>query len=40
MNLNDLQLMSPHEHSVEVMHVEASWKERLHTRAPHGLNEN
>jgi hypothetical protein len=26
--------------SEDVIRLEASWKERLHTRAPYGLNDN
>ncbi|WP_421569971.1 GIY-YIG nuclease family protein [Stenotrophomonas sp. PD6] len=35
-----LQRLSPDMHSEEVVRVENSWKERLQTRAPHGLNDN
>jgi hypothetical protein len=35
-----LQLLSPTEGVEEVLRVESSWKERLHTRAPQGLNDN
>jgi hypothetical protein len=35
-----LQLTSPNADSNEVIGLETSWKHRLHTHAPHGLNEN
>jgi hypothetical protein len=35
-----LQRVSPDMLAEEVIRLEASWKTRLHTRAPHGLNEN
>lgn len=35
-----LQRVSPDMEPDEVIRLEASWKERLHTRAPFGLNEN
>ena len=35
-----LQRVSPDMESDEVIRLECSWKERLHTRAPHGLNDN
>jgi hypothetical protein len=35
-----LQRVSPDMDSDEVIRLEASWKERLHTRAPFGLNDN
>jgi hypothetical protein len=35
-----LQRVSPDLTPAEVVAVENSWKDRLHTRAPHGLNEN
>jgi hypothetical protein len=35
-----LQRVSPDMDADDVMQVEASWKERLHTRAPRGLNDN
>jgi hypothetical protein len=35
-----LQRLSPDLPADEVMRIEASWKARLHTRTPHGLNEN
>jgi hypothetical protein len=35
-----LQRVSPDMLSDEVIRLESSWKTRLHTRAPHGLNEN
>jgi hypothetical protein len=35
-----LQLVSPVAESNEVQELETSWKRRLHTRAPYGLNEN
>jgi hypothetical protein len=35
-----LQRVSPDMDADEVIRLEASWKERLHTRAPFGLNEN
>ena len=35
-----LQRVSPDMEPAEVIQLEASWKARLHTRAPHGLNDN
>ena len=35
-----LQRLSPDMELRDVIHVEASWKERLHTRVPFGLNDN
>ncbi len=35
-----LQRVSPDMDADDVIRVEASWKERLHTRAPNGLNDN
>jgi hypothetical protein len=35
-----LELVAPIEDPGEVIRREASWKERLHTRAPYGLNDN
>lgn len=35
-----LQRVSPDMPADEVSRIEATWKERLHTRGPHGLNEN
>jgi hypothetical protein len=35
-----LQRVSPDMDADEVIRLEASWKERLHTRAPFGLNDN
>lgn len=35
-----LQRLSPDSELADVVGVENSWKERLHTRAPHGLNDN
>jgi hypothetical protein len=35
-----LQRVSPDMEAGDVIRLEASWKERLHTRAPHGLNDN
>jgi GIY-YIG catalytic domain len=35
-----LQRVSPDMDADEVLRLECSWKERLHTRAPHGLNDN
>jgi hypothetical protein len=35
-----LQLVSPDMDPDEVIRLESTWKERLHTRAPYGLNEN
>ena len=35
-----LQRVSPDMEVAEVIRLEASWKERLHTRRPHGLNDN
>jgi hypothetical protein len=35
-----LQRVSPDMESRDIIRLEGSWKERLHTRAPEGLNEN
>lgn len=35
-----LQLLSPNEDIAEIIRIESGWKERLFTRAPHGLNDN
>lgn len=35
-----LQRVSPDMNSEDVIRLEASWKDRLHTRAPFGLNDN
>jgi hypothetical protein len=35
-----LQRVSPDMDPTEVIRLEGSWKQRLHTRAPHGLNDN
>ncbi len=35
-----LQRVSPDMDSKDVIEIEGSWKARLHTHAPHGLNEN
>ena len=35
-----LQRVSPDMHAADVIRLEATWKERLHTRAPFGLNDN
>jgi len=35
-----LQRVSPDMETHEVIRLESSWKERLHTRKPHGLNDN
>lgn len=35
-----LQLVAPTADAEDVIRLEASWKDRLHTRAPHGLNDN
>jgi hypothetical protein len=35
-----LQRVSPDMNADDVIRLESSWKERLHTRQPHGLNEN
>jgi len=35
-----LQRVSPDMEAAEVIQLEASWKTRLHTRSPYGLNEN
>ena len=35
-----LQRLSPDMDAGEVIRIEASWKERLHTREPYGLNDN
>jgi len=35
-----LQRVSPDSSSDEVIRLESTWKERLHTRAPNGLNDN
>ncbi len=35
-----LQRVSPDMDAEDVVRLEASWKDRLNTRAPHGLNDN
>jgi hypothetical protein len=35
-----LQRVSPDEDPADVIRLEATWKERLHTRRPYGLNDN
>lgn len=35
-----LQRVSPDMDACDVIYLESSWKERLHTRPPHGLNDN
>jgi hypothetical protein len=35
-----LQRVSPDMDAADVIRLEATWKERLHTRAPFGLNDN
>jgi hypothetical protein len=35
-----LQRVSPDMEAADVIRLEASWKERLHTRSPNGLNDN
>lgn len=35
-----LQRVSPDLEAADVIRLESSWKQRLHTRAPHGLNDN
>jgi len=35
-----LQRVSPDMDAEEIIRLEGSWKKRLHTRAPHGLNDN
>jgi hypothetical protein len=35
-----LQRVSPDMEATDVIRLEASWKERLHTRSPWGLNDN
>ena len=35
-----LQLVAPTMPASDVIHLESSWKRRLHTRAPYGLNDN
>jgi hypothetical protein len=35
-----LQLLSPAMEATDVIQVENTWKERLHSREPHGLNDN
>jgi GIY-YIG catalytic domain len=35
-----LELVAPNMEADEVIRLESTWKERLHTRQPHGLNEN
>jgi hypothetical protein len=35
-----LQRVSPDMEPSEVIRLESSWKERLHTRKPYGLNDN
>ena len=34
-----LERVSPDMDAADVIRIETSWKERLHTRAPHGLND-
>ncbi|MCK1312011.1 GIY-YIG nuclease family protein [Bradyrhizobium sp. 23] len=35
-----LELVAPNMEADEIIRLESSWKERLHTRQPHGLNDN
>jgi hypothetical protein len=35
-----LQRVSPDMEPSEIIRLESSWKQRLHTREPHGLNDN
>jgi len=35
-----LQLVAPVMDPTDVIQLESRWKERLHTRAPYGLNDN
>ena len=35
-----LERVSPDMSEGDVIRLEATWKERLHTRSPHGLNDN
>jgi len=35
-----LQRLSPDEDANDVIQLEGTWKKRLHTRTPYGLNEN
>ena len=35
-----LQIVSPDMDARDVILLEATWKDRLHTRAPHGINDN
>jgi hypothetical protein len=35
-----LQRVSPDMEAEDVIQLEATWKKRLHTRPPHGLNDN
>ena len=35
-----LQRVSPDMHATDVIRLENTWKKRLHTRQPHGLNDN
>jgi hypothetical protein len=35
-----LELVSPTMNADDVIHREITWKERLHTRVPYGLNDN
>ena len=35
-----LQRVSPDMEAADVIRLEATWKERLHTRQPYGLNDN
>jgi hypothetical protein len=35
-----LQRVSPDLDASDVVRIEGSWKQRLHTRAPYGLNDN
>ncbi len=35
-----LQRVSPDMDSDDVIRLESTWKERLHTRMPYGLNDN
>jgi hypothetical protein len=35
-----LQRVSPDMDAADIIALEGSWKQRLHTRQPHGLNDN